>query len=193
MTPSVLALVGELQNDEESLAAAEAALRQILELRDHARRSLTAADASALARLGVAETALGTVPRFTASSATMFADRAGWQSALTVPEVARLLGVSTARVRQRVAERSLWARRDAAAWRIPAVQFVDGREAPGWAIAARAIPAACSYVAVERVLTEPAARLEADGTALSPLTWLANGGDPARAATVIGDALTRLP
>lgn len=90
-------------------------------------------------------------------------------------EVAKRLGVSEVRVRQRIAEGSLLAVQGSRGWRIPAFQFGPKGELPGWARVCRAIPREANPVAVFHWLDQPSAEL--DEGALSPRQWLASGRD----------------
>jgi hypothetical protein len=115
------------------------------------------------------------------------------QQSCSVSEAAEMLGVTTARVRQRCAAGTLLAQRRSDGWHLPRFQFPDGREPHGWSAVARAVPPGTPLLLTERVLTSPAPRLRVDGEALAPFEWLAQGGDPAAAAAAVDDALNRLP
>ena len=95
-------------------------------------------------------------------------------------EVAQDLGVSTTRVRQRAAARTLYAIHEGDEWRFPRWQFdpADNRPVSGVAEVFPSVPAGLHPVAVERFFTEPNTDLEVDGTAVSPMAWLQSGGDP---------------
>jgi hypothetical protein len=102
-------------------------------------------------------------------------------TAYSASKVAELLGVSDSRVRQRRANRTLWAIEDAGGWVFPALQFenVDGR----WRQIRHldqvlpAIPADIHPLAVARLLTTAQPDLVVDGQPVSPVQWLRNGGD----------------
>jgi hypothetical protein len=102
-------------------------------------------------------------------------------TAYSAREVADLLGVSDSRVRQRRADRTLWAIEDAGGWVFPALQFenVDGRRRqirhldqvlPG-------IPTDIHPLAIARLLSSAQPDLVVDGQLVSPLQWLRHGGD----------------
>ena len=57
---------------------------------------------------------------------------------LTTRQTAARLGVSDARVRQRLQARTLLAVREGLSWRLPVFQFTKRGELPGWGAAARA-------------------------------------------------------
>jgi len=107
--------------------------------------------------------------------------------AMDTATVARDLGVSTARIRQRAAARSLYAVREGAEWRFPRWQFeASGAAIPGVAEVVAALPAGLHPVAVERFFTEPCPDLEIDDTPVPPVLWLRAGGDPRTVATIAG-------
>ncbi len=105
--------------------------------------------------------------------------------AATVADVAAALGVTRARVRQRILERSLHAIRVDGEWRLPRWQFeVDGRPVPGLAAVLAALPPDLHPVAARRFLLEPSPDLEVLGEAVAPLAWLRGGGSPAPVVAV---------
>lgn len=62
------------------------------------------------------------------------------QTGLTTTQAAKLLGVSDARIRQRLQERTLLAIRDGRSWKLPVFQFAGKGELPGWGEVAQALP-----------------------------------------------------
>jgi hypothetical protein len=101
-------------------------------------------------------------------------------TALSVPELARRLGVDQSRIRQRIARHTLIAVKDAAAWRLPLFQLDDmGQQlVPGLAAVAPRL-AGVHPVAVARWFTLPHSDLVDDeGRPISPRVWLLSGGDP---------------
>lgn len=97
---------------------------------------------------------------------------------LTSKGAAERLGVSDARVRQRIQERTLLGVRSGNAWRIPVFQFVpDGGELPGWGEVCTRIPVHASPVVVERWLGTPHPDLVIgdEEIPVSPRRWLAEG------------------
>jgi hypothetical protein len=106
--------------------------------------------------------------------------------AKTTADVAVALRVSSARIRQRAQDRSLYAIRDGDEWRFPGWQFdaVTAREIPGLAAVLPSLPATLHPTAVYRFLTEPNPDLEIDDRPASPVTWLASGGDPGPVAEI---------
>jgi hypothetical protein len=104
----------------------------------------------------------------------------------TAGDVAKTLGVSAARVRQRAIERTLYAIRNGDTWRFPAWQFDPdtGHEILGLAAVIPSISRTLHPIAVFRFLDEPSPDLEIDDEPTSPLRWLATGGDPAPVAEI---------
>lgn len=110
---------------------------------------------------------------------------------LTAVESARMLGVTDARIRQRLKERTLFAIKNGGSWRLPMFQFAEGRELPGWGEVARKLPQGISPVAVAQWLMLPNLDLAVgeDGTPKSPREWLLEGRSPlavARLAEALG-------
>lgn len=94
--------------------------------------------------------------------------------ALTTEDVARLLSVSTSRVRQRYHDGSLFGIAGPRhGWRFPRFQFTDHGELPGWSTVCKVLAKDANPVAVEHFLTHPHADL-ADAQ-LTPAQWLAAG------------------
>jgi excisionase family DNA binding protein len=107
-------------------------------------------------------------------------------TALSVPELARRLGVDQSRVRQRIARHTLIAVKDGAAWRLPLFQLDDmGQQlVPGLATVAPRL-AGVHPVAVARWFTLPHPDLADDeDRPISPRTWLLGGGDPTEVAAL---------
>lgn len=96
-------------------------------------------------------------------------------------QVAELLGVNESRVRQRRADRTLWAIQDRGGWVFPALQFEDeaGRrgQVRGLDQVLQALPTDLHPVSVAGFLTTAQPDLRVDGQAVSPLDWLRSGGD----------------
>lgn len=98
--------------------------------------------------------------------------------ALTEDEVQRVLGVKPSRVRQRIADRSLYAIAVGKERRYPQVQFHERDLVPGIGKVLQALPEDLHPVEVESWLTSPNPDLLAseEGEALSPREWLISGG-----------------
>ena len=186
----VHALLAKVEHD--GLEAVEDVLERIVAHQNVDTRNLTTAELSALSRVGVQEDMLLRPSPLPAVTAGVFAEHALEYEAFTAAEIAHLLGVSAARVRQRAAEGSLISRRHRNGWRFPTFQFPKGAEMPGWSVVARAIPPGTHLVTIERTLSTPSSRLVVDGTETSVLTWLSSGGDVDTARQVVHDQLTRI-
>lgn len=101
-----------------------------------------------------------------------------------VAGVARRLGVTKARVRQRAAERTLLAIREDDEWRFPKAQFQDGAPIRGLPAVSLALPPDLHPVAVWTFLREPSTDLAVDDRPASPLEWLRSGGSPDPVAAI---------
>ncbi|WP_336659361.1 hypothetical protein [Leucobacter sp. USHLN153] len=181
------------QLDSDRLDVAEELLADIIAHQESDVRGLTATETEVLARLGVTEQELRQPTSLPATRRSRLWEHELAEQSYTVSETAEMIGVTPARVRQRCAARTLIAQRRSDGWFLPAFQFPDRRELPGWSHVAQAIPAGVPLVVIERTLTSPAMRLRVDDEDLAPLEWLAQGGDPALAAAAVDDALNRLP
>ncbi len=100
------------------------------------------------------------------------------RSSLSTPDAASRLGLTDARIRQRIRERSLLAVRHGRTWKLPAVQFTDDGLVPGIDQVIAAMPEDISPVAALGFLTTPQPELARAGHALSPRNWLCETGDP---------------
>ncbi|SEB76912.1 hypothetical protein [Rhodococcus koreensis] len=111
-------------------------------------------------------------------------------TARTSAEVSALLEVDPSRIRQRVADRTLWALKDQGKWLFPALQFEPDGPRPGLVRGLdkilSALPAGLHPLAVEGLLTTPQDQLRDDeGKPASILHWLRSGGDIATASGVV--------
>jgi hypothetical protein len=107
------------------------------------------------------------------------------EAALSVGDAAERLGVNPSRVRQRLAERSLYGIKHAGAWRLPSFQFTKRGLVRGIDVVFRALPADLSALAVARWFETPNPDLctrDDDERALTPLDWLAKGHPPSAPA-----------
>ena len=92
----------------------------------------------------------------------------------------RLRGVTTARVRQTIRERSLYAFQLEGRWKIPIFHFQDDGLVPNIGAVNSILPRTLDPVSVLRWYTRPDPELEATGgDVLCPLDWLRAGMDPA--------------
>jgi len=104
---------------------------------------------------------------------------------LSVEDAADRLGVNASRVRQRLAERSLYGLKDGNAWLVPAFQFVADGLVPGIEVVFRRLPSELSPLAVARWLATPNSDLttrDDDERPLTPRQWLLEGNPPDAAA-----------
>jgi hypothetical protein len=101
--------------------------------------------------------------------------------ALTEDEVQKVLGVKPSRVRQRIADRSLYAIAVGKERRFPQVQFHERDLVPGIGRVLQTLPEDLHPVEVEDWLTSPNPDLLAgeEGEVLSPREWLISGGSAA--------------
>ncbi len=109
-------------------------------------------------------------------------------TALTTDEAAARLGVTAGRVRQRVSNRTLLAVKVGTAHRLPAFQFTDDGELPGWDRVAPAFPTTAHPTAVAWFMQTPHPDLTVGGELLSPRDWLSSGGDAEHVVDIITTA-----
>jgi hypothetical protein len=104
-------------------------------------------------------------------------------TAYTAREVAELLGVNDSRVRQRRADRTLWAIQDRDGWVFPAAQFDVANGRPGQFRGLdqvfASLPAGLHPLSVAGFLTTPQDDLRIRGQAVAVLDWLRSGGEVA--------------
>ncbi|UTT71294.1 hypothetical protein NMQ03_09540 [Arthrobacter sp. DNA4] len=108
---------------------------------------------------------------------------------LTVKEAAVRLGVTEGRIRQRLNERSLYGISTSQGWRLPEFQFAEHGALPGIERVLPALNAGLHPLAVEGFFTRSQPDLEFEGEAVSPVEWLAAGGDPTVVAELANDLL----
>ena len=106
-------------------------------------------------------------------------------TALTTEETRRKLHVDRSRVRQRIAERTLWAIKDSGKWVLPAVQFDDNGLVRGLDQIIRLVPAGMHPLSVLGLLTSPQPELGEAGEPVSIVHWLRTGGDITTAVAVM--------
>lgn len=96
----------------------------------------------------------------------------------TVAQAAQRLGVSDARIRQRLAERTLYGFRGRRGWHLPDFQFTPDGALPGLEQVVPALPVKLHPLSVAGFFRRPNPDLEGSDTPLSVADWLAGGGDP---------------
>ena len=109
-------------------------------------------------------------------------------TSLLVTEAAkRLGGVTAVRVRQLIADRSLFALRSGGRWKIPVFQFHDTGLVPNIGIVNAALSPTIDAVSMLRWYRTPNPELATSNGALCPLDWLKLGMDPDAAAKIARD------
>ncbi len=106
------------------------------------------------------------------------------ETGLTTRSAAELLGVTEARIRQRIGESSLLGIKHGRTWKLPIMQFGTGGELPGWATVCRSLPRDASPVMVARWLDlpHPDLAIGGDEDPTSPRRWLLEGRPSGRVA-----------
>jgi len=103
-------------------------------------------------------------------------------SALTVSEAARTIGVDNSRIRHRLAAGRLMGWKDRGGWRLPRWQFTDRGVLPGIEQVIAALPEDQPALVIAAFMTTPQEDLLARDQPITPVEWLASGGDPVRVA-----------
>lgn len=98
-------------------------------------------------------------------------------TSLTAKQAAEAMGVDPSRVRQRLADRTLYGALWKHRWMLPLFQFHEGAALPGLERVLPGIPADLSSIAVERWFLRPSQDLHSEevGRDLSPREWLLAG------------------
>lgn len=140
--------------------------------------ALTEAEAAVLRQGGFELEVQGQGEGPLARGAVRFAALIG--SSLTTPQAAQRLRVNASRVRQRLAERSLYGFKVGGDWRVPLFQFGDYGLVPGIDKVTGALPTDLHPVAVATWFISPSPDLteETSGQPQSPIEWLGSGNDP---------------
>jgi excisionase family DNA binding protein len=120
-------------------------------------------------------------------SSTVAAYVAMMDEALSVAEAAKRLRVDQSRIRQLLANGSLYGMKLRGEWRLPRFQFTARGAVPGIHEVLRALPQDLHPVEVLTWLGNPDPDLEIGDQSVSPLDWLRSGGDPERASEVARD------
>ncbi len=103
-------------------------------------------------------------------------------SALTVTEAAKIVGVDTSRIRHRLLARRLMGWKDRGGWRLPAWQFTGHGVLPGLEQVLAALPVDQPALVVAAFMTTRQEDLLARSQPITPCDWLLAGGDPQRVA-----------
>jgi len=110
-----------------------------------------------------------------AEAAAQYAELLG--TSLSTSDAGARLGVDASRIRQRLAEKTLYGIRQRSGWVLPAFQFVEGGEVPGIGAVASRLRDELHPVAVQRWFTQPHVDLvdPQSGERFSPRDWLRAG------------------
>ena len=145
--------------------------------------ALTEPEETALARGGVGPVRADDARRAEAQAAAAY--RQLRSESLPIEKAARRLRVTTGRVRQRLAERSLYGLKEGNTWLLPAFQFAPDGLVPGIETVLKRLPADLSPLALGRWLTSPNPDLrtrDEEERPLTPRQWLLEGHSPEPAA-----------
>ncbi|WP_158891240.1 DNA-binding protein [Amycolatopsis anabasis] len=99
-------------------------------------------------------------------------------SALTVADAARTLGVDPSRIRHKLSESRLTGWKDQGGWRLPVWQFTGSGVLPGLEVVLSAVPADQPALVVAAFMSTPQPDLVINGKPATPRQWLLAGGDP---------------
>ncbi|MBB5850942.1 DNA-binding protein [Amycolatopsis umgeniensis] len=105
-------------------------------------------------------------------------------SALSVLEAAKALGVDDSRIRHRLKEGRLTGWKDQG-WRLPAWQFTGSGVLPGLEVVLRAVPEDQPALVVAAFMSTPQADLVINDHPATPRQWLLSGGDPEHVAKLV--------
>ncbi|MEZ5117709.1 MAG: hypothetical protein R2737_15725 [Candidatus Nanopelagicales bacterium] len=149
------------------------------------RSAFTEAEVDALAEAGIsADGPEGDPAGMRALLAGRLQEHALVTQGLSVEDAGALLGVTAARVRQRIDSGELVAIRSKGGYALPRWQFVADRVVPGLdRITAQA--AGLHPLELAGFMTNPNVDLAIDGTPVSPVDWLVSGGDPEPVADLV--------
>jgi hypothetical protein len=105
-------------------------------------------------------------------------------SALSVLEAAKALGVDDSRIRHRLKEGRLTGWKDQG-WRLPAWQFTGSGVLPGLEVVLRAVPEDQPALVVAAFMSTPQTDLVINDLPATPRQWLLSGGDPDHVARLV--------
>ncbi len=151
--------------------------------------TLTGPEESALARGGVQSVSNEKMRLIDAQAAAAYHHLRA--TSLSVEDAARRLGVNASRVRQRLAQRSLYGLKAGNSWLLPAFQFLADGLVPGVEVVLMSLPSDISPLAVTRWFGIPNPDLctrDDEERPLTPLQWLL-GGHPPETAGKLAAAL----
>jgi hypothetical protein len=110
-------------------------------------------------------------------------------SALSVTDAARTLGVDPSRIRHKLSESRLTGWKGQGGWRLPAWQFTGTSVLPGLEVVLSAVPEDQPALVVAAFMSTAQPDLVINGKPATPRQWLLAGGDPeivAGLATTLG-------
>jgi hypothetical protein len=145
--------------------------------------ALTEPEEEALAKGGVEAVTANELRRIAADGAAAYQHLRG--ESLGIEDAAHRLGVTTSRVRQRLAERSLYGLKEGNTWLLPAFQFAATGLVPRIEAVLKRLPADISPLAVARWFASANSDLctrDEEERPLSPRQWLLEGNPPELAA-----------
>jgi excisionase family DNA binding protein len=114
------------------------------------------------------------------------------ESALTVDDAARRLGVDSSGIRRRLSEKRLVGWKDRGGWRLPAWQFTESGILPGLPRVLAAVPEDQPPLVLAAFFATDQPDLQMNGEPSTPRQWLLAGGDPTRVgeqASMLGTPL----
>lgn len=112
------------------------------------------------------------------------------QGSLSVTEAAARLGVTTARIRQRLAERTLWAFTSGRNSLLPPAQFTATGEVPHLEKLMPLVAKDLHPLTVQALLTQPQQSLTVEGRPVSIVAWLTGSAGIASDIEHVADVIT---
>jgi hypothetical protein len=178
---TVLAKAGLRVDPDEFLTLVEDAARQLSPADPDPADYFSSEQRSALAEVGL-DLSPGRGHEVDHRARAVAAQAVLRDSALTVAEAARTIGVDTSRVRHRLASGRLCGWKDRGGWRLPAWQFTGNGVLPGLEVVLEAVPEDQPALVVAAFMTTPQQDLPMDGEPATPRQWLLASGDPGTVA-----------
>lgn len=176
---TVLAKAGLRVNPTQFLSYVEDAARRFSPPQPDPASYFSAQDRAALTDVGL-DLSSSDENDINARARSIAAEAVLRESALTVDEAARRIGVDTSGVRRRLAENRLTGWKDSNGWRLPAWQFTDSGILPGLAAVLAATPDDQPPLVLAAFVATPQPDLPMNGEPATPRQWLLAGGDPQR-------------
>jgi len=177
--------------EELNAALAEAIGTYAVELPTRPSGEMSAAERAAFQALGVDVDDAGPA-KHDPMQAGVIALARMIETALSVSEAAKRLGVTDSRVHQRIAAGEIYSFRIDGRRHVPAFQFRGDELVPNVAEINQTVPPSLHPVAIERWYATPNSDLVDADSPLSPLQWLQEGRDP-QAVRKLAEALADHP